>query len=204
MPVPKPLVKFLDKHGIKYDVLEHKTVYTAYDLSQTLRRELKEIAKTLAIKADQQYIIVVLPASHRADLAQLKKILGVKKLEILKEKKLADIFKMKPGTVAPFAKFLGIPVYLDKGLLKNKLIIASAGSYTKKFQMKVQDFLMTGAEVIGSFGQAQKYKPVKKTPPKRKKKRVAKKKPAAKKRPAKKITKKSTKKKAPKKARSKK
>ena len=79
MPVPKPLVKFLDKHGINYDVLEHKTVYTAYDLAQTLKKEVKDIAKTLALKADKQYILIVLPASHKADLAKLKKLLKVKK-----------------------------------------------------------------------------------------------------------------------------
>jgi len=189
MPVPKPLIKFLDKHGINYDVLEHKTVYTAYDLAQTLKKELKEIAKTLALKADKQYILIVLPASHRADLAKLKKLLKVSKLEIIKEKKLSDVFKMKPGTVAPFAKFLNIPVFLDKSLLKNKLIIASAGSYSKKFQMKLKDFMETGAEVVGTFGQAQKYKPQKKTASKKKKKRVAKRAPAkkaTKKKPAKK------------------
>ena len=175
MTIPKPIIKFLDKHGVKYDVVEHKTVFTAYDLAQTLKKELKEIAKTLALKADKQYILIVLPASHKADLTKLKKLLKVKKLEILKEKKLADIFKMKPGTIAPFAKFLGIPVYLDKSLLKNKLIIASSGSYSKKVQMKIKDYLLTGAEVVGSFGQPQKFKVQKKTPPKKKKKRVAKK-----------------------------
>ncbi|MFC1613597.1 aminoacyl-tRNA deacylase [Patescibacteria group bacterium] len=161
MAFPKKLEKFLEKYGVNYEVLEHKTVYTAFDAAQTLKKKLSEIAKTLAMKVDKKYALIVLPASHRADLAKLKKLLKVKKLEIIKETEMAKALKVKPGAITPFGKFHNIPVYLDKTLLKNKLIIASTGSFSESVLMKTKDLLETGAESIGQFAKAHKYKAVK-------------------------------------------
>jgi len=162
MALPKKIEKFLEKYGIDYDILEHKTVYTAFDAAQTLKKKLSEIAKTLAMKADRKYALIVLPASHRADLAKLKKLLKVKKLEIIKETEMAKALKVKPGAITPFGKFHNIPVYLDKTLLKNKLIIASTGSFSESVLMKTKDLLETGAEAIGQFAKAHSYKKARK------------------------------------------
>ncbi len=43
MPIAKKLLNHLEKNKIKYDVLEHKVVYTAYDLAQTTKKKLQEI-----------------------------------------------------------------------------------------------------------------------------------------------------------------
>jgi Ala-tRNA(Pro) deacylase len=151
MAIPKKLQNYLDKNKIKHEILKHKKVFTVYDKAQTLGRKLGEIAKTLAVKADKIYALVVVPASHRVDLGKLKKILKVKKLEIAKEQALNKIFKMKPGTHVPFGTFHKIPVYIDKALLKNKLVIVSGGSYTESLKMKAKDLLNAGAQALTSF-----------------------------------------------------
>jgi len=151
MPIPKKLKDYLNKNKIKHEILEHKTVYTVYDKAQTLKKKLGEIAKTLALKADKMYILVVVPASHRVDLAKLKKLLKVKKLEMVKETVLSKIFKVKPGTQVPFGNFHKIPVYIDRALLKSKVIIVSAGSYTESLKMKAKDLLKTGGELLINF-----------------------------------------------------
>ena len=178
MPIPKKVTSFLEKHGVDYEEVKHKTVYTAYDLSRTLKHELKEIAKTLAVKADKKYALVVLPATHRADLDKLKKLLQAKKLEIVRETHLNKIFKMKPGAIVPFANLHGMPVYLEKSLLNNKVIVVSGGSYTESLKLKAKDLAHLGAEVLGVFGAKQAFKkpkkPVKKSVKKPVKKRVKK------------------------------
>lgn len=134
-------------------MVKHKTVYTAYDLAQTLKAKLGEIAKTLVVKADKFYVLVVLPASHKLDLGKLKKFLKAKKVEIAKEKVMSTVFKVKPGAITPFGELHKVPVYLDKALLKAKKIIASAGTYEDSVVMTVKNFLKavkgTG---IGDFG----------------------------------------------------
>lgn len=176
MPVPKKLIKFLDDHGIDHEILEHKTVYTAFDLAQTTKKKLQEIAKTLAVKADKKYMLVVVPASHRLDLAKLKKLLKAKKLEIVKETQIAKAFKVKPGTLTPLAKFHNMPVYVDKALLKSKLILVNAGSVSESLALKAKDLLTVGAEAAGTFAKTHKFKKSKVKAKSKKVKKVSKRK----------------------------
>ncbi|PJB20198.1 hypothetical protein CO115_01505, partial [Candidatus Falkowbacteria bacterium CG_4_9_14_3_um_filter_36_9] len=43
------LEKYLNK--IKHQILEHKTVYTAFDAASTMHKKLSEIAKSLLVTA---------------------------------------------------------------------------------------------------------------------------------------------------------
>lgn len=156
MAIPKKLQNFLEKNKIKYEAITHKTVYTAYDLAQTLKVKLQEIAKTLIIKTDKGYSLVVLPASMMLDMAKLKKILKAKKIEIAKEGVMKSVFKIKPGTVTPFGSLHKVQVVVDKNLSKAKQIIASAGSYTDSIKIKIADFLKAEKPIQGIFGKKKK------------------------------------------------
>lgn len=162
MPLSKKFEEFLKKHNIDYKVLEHKTVYTAFDAAQTLKRKLSEISKALLMKVDKKYILIVLPASHKADLNKLKKILKAKDLEIVKESEVSKALNIKSGAITPFGKFHNLPVYVDKALLKSKLIVASSGSFTESVLMKTRDLLKTGAAAVENFAKKHPFKEVKK------------------------------------------
>ncbi len=141
MPVPKKILTFLDKNLVKYTILDHKLVYTAFDLSQTLKVSPQQISKTIVIKTDKEYILAVLSAAHYINLAKLTKILKIKRLAIVNEKTVSKIFKIKPGTITPFGKLYKIKVYLDKTLLKSKNIITQSGSLKNSINFKPKDFL---------------------------------------------------------------
>lgn len=179
MAIPKNVKKYLDKKMVKYDALTHKTVYTAYDAAQTLRKELKEIAKNLLIAADKAYIIAVVPAHMRLDLGKLKQALKVKKVSIPNEKVMLKVFKIKPGTMTAFGGLHQVEVWVDKSLLKTKDVIFSAGSFTDSVRMKAKDFIELEQAKLANFAKSGGYKL--QARPKVKKKKVASKKKSAKK-----------------------
>lgn len=186
MAIPAKTKAYLDKRLAKYDEISHRTVYTAYDAAQTLRRELKEIAKSLLIATDKAYVIAVVPANMRLDLKKLKAALQVKKVSIPHEKMMVKIFKVKPGAMTAFGGLHKVEVVVDKSLLKTKDIIFSAGNFTDSVRMRAKDFIEMEQAKLASFSQSAGYKPVKQ-------KKVVKKK-SAKKSSRKKVTKKSPKK----------
>ncbi|MCX7778706.1 MAG: YbaK/EbsC family protein [Patescibacteria group bacterium] len=152
MAIPKKILNYLEKNKVKFEKIVHRTVYTAYDLAQTLREKINKIAKTLVIKTEKGYAILVLPASRLADLKKLKKALKAKKVEIAKEGVMKTFFKIKPGTITPFASLhKRVPLYLDKALLKTKEMIINAGSYTDSLRLKVKDFLKLEKPTQGNF-----------------------------------------------------
>ena len=141
MPIPKKVESYLKKTNKKFEEISHKTVYTAYDLAQTLKKELKSIAKTLVIQADKAYILAIVPASARLDLKKLKKALGVKKISIPDEKIMIKVFRVKPGAISAFGKLHKVKTVIDKSLTKVKDIILQTGSFTDSVRMKVKDFI---------------------------------------------------------------
>jgi len=148
MAISKKLENYLSKNNILHDIVTHRKVYTAFDLAQTTGKKLSDIAKTIAIKADTRYALIIIPASHKLDLPSLKKRLGAKKVSIVKEVYLAKVLKVKPGSITPFSTFHNIPVYLDKSILKSRVILVSTGSHTDSLKIKTKILLDKGAETL--------------------------------------------------------
>jgi len=188
MAIPKKTKAYLDKRMAKYDEMTHKTVYTAYDVAQTLKKELREIAKSLLIAADKAYIIAVVPAHMRIDLGKLKKSLKAKKVSLPKEKVMVKIFKVKPGAMTAFGGLHKVEVWVDKSLLKTKDVIFSAGNFTDSVRMKAKDFIELEQAKLSDFTKSGGYKLQVKPKKKVTKKKTSKKK-LAKKRSSKKIKK---------------
>lgn len=188
--LPAKLVKYLDDHGIDHEILEHKVVYTAIDAANTLKTEMSKIAKSLLIKADKDYYLVILPADHNLDFEKLKKTIGqlktkeVKTIKIPGEKIMEEALKIKAGALTAFGKLHKLPVIMDKKMEKAKKAVFSSGSLNHSIEMAVKDFIKAEEVVLGNFGVKKKIKTQKVTPKKSRnvsKKRATKKKAVKKK-----------------------
>lgn len=183
--LPPKLIKYLEAAGIKHEILEHRTVYTAIDVAATMKKKLNEIAKSLLVKADRDYYLVLLPADHNLDMEKLKKTIGkargkeVKALKIPGEKIVESALKTKVMAITAFGKMHKIGMVMDKKLEETKKAIFSAGSSNHSIEMAVKDFIKLEAPILGSFGIKRKIKQIKNMA-KKIKKPVAKKKTAKK------------------------
>jgi len=172
--LPPKLVKYLEDHGVKHEILEHRTVYTAIDAANTLKKKLNEIAKSLLVKADRDYYLVLLPADHKLDFKKLGQVIktykgkGVKVIKIPGEKIIEEALKIKAGTLTAFGNLHKLPVVLDKNLTKAKKAVFSSGSFNHSVEMLVKDFIRIEKALLGSFGKKKNIKPQKVTKPKKK------------------------------------
>ncbi len=188
--LPKKIVDYLEKAGVKHDILEHKTVYTAIDAANTLKKEMNKIAKSLIVKADKDYFLVLLPADNNLDFDKLKKVVGklkgkdVKVIKIPGEKIMEEALKIKVGALTAFGSLHKIPVIVEKKLEKAKKVVFSSGTLNHSIEIAVKDFVKLEKAVLGSFGVKKKVVKQKVVKPKRakaKSKSVAKKKVVGKK-----------------------
>lgn len=177
--LPSRTIKHLSKSGIKHELLKHKTAYTAMDTASTMKRKMEEVVKSLLVKADQDYWLVLLPADHNLDFAKLKSVLGkhkqkqIKVIKIPGEKVARNILKIRNEAVAAFGGMYKLPVVMEKKLEKVKKAIFSSDSFNHSVEMTVKDFINLEKAVLGSFGVKRKYKiakPKRKVSPKKKKK----------------------------------
>ncbi len=186
--LPVKTIKYLDKAGIKHELLEHKTVYTAIDAAITMKKQFDQVAKALLVKADKDYYIVLLPADHNLDMAKLKSALSktqskeIKVIKIPAEKMAREVLKIKNDAMAAFGSLYKLPVLMEKRLEKVKKAVFSSDSYNHSVEMAVKDFIKLEEVILASFAvkkkvMAPQHKPVKKKVAKKKtaKKKVAKK-----------------------------
>ncbi|MCU0679559.1 MAG: YbaK/EbsC family protein [Planctomycetes bacterium] len=176
--LPEKLKAYLDKAGVNYDILEHRTVYTAFDAAATMKKKLSEVAKSLLVKADRDYFLVLVPADNNIDFKKLGTCIGMqtgKKIKVVKipgEQIMAELLKVKAGAMSAFGGFHKLPVVVDKALFKAKKAIFSSGSFNHSVVMAVKDFINLEKAGQGSFGVKKRIKIVKK--PKVKKAKIMK------------------------------
>lgn len=149
MAVSKALEKFLKQNKIKYEVIEHRKVFTAHDSAETQHIKLTEQAKAVLLKG-KKFHLAVLPAGHNCDFKTLSKLAG-EKVSMAKEKDITRLFETKIGLIAPFGSFFNLPVFIDKKLLKNKKLVLPAGSYTDSVRLVTKDYLKLENPVQGNF-----------------------------------------------------
>lgn len=150
------VTKLLDKTKIKYKTLEHKVVFTAHDVGATTKKKLSEIAKVVLVKADKDFVLIVLPAGKYVDFSGIKKALKAKKVSMASEKDITKYLKTKVGLLHPFGSEYNLQTLLDKGLARAKKMIASAGTYTDSVEIAIKDFEKLVKPIKGTFSKSKK------------------------------------------------
>lgn len=160
MTLPKKLLKYLDDNKIKYDILEHRKVFTALDCAETQHLKPQEIVKTMVMKADANYILALLPANKNTDKAKLKKAVNtwisklpkdsdwkkvfkkaVQKIDFAKEAWMKKNLLGKVGATPPFGRLQKLPVFMDSSLYKAVNLIVNAGEYTQSLKIKTKAYI---------------------------------------------------------------
>lgn len=92
----------LDDMKIKYDVINHKAIFSESDTDEDLFDKDILIGKNLFLRNDKKskYYLVCLPLNKRADLKKIAEIIGEKRLSFANEKELSEYLNISPGSVS--------------------------------------------------------------------------------------------------------
>ncbi|MCP6718525.1 MAG: hypothetical protein KJI70_03255 [Patescibacteria group bacterium] len=168
MAIPKKVINFLEKAKVKYELVEHKTVYTAFDKARTLKEKQNIIGKTLVLKADRDLAIVLIPANKNLDKLKFKKIVNdwkrktdqklIKTIDFASERLIKNKIKgVKVGAIPGFGNLFKIPTFINKSLLSPSKIIINSGDYKNSIQLEPAQFEKLVPDLItGSFTKTRK------------------------------------------------
>ena len=175
MAVLKSLTNLLEKTKVKYEIIKHKTVYTALDKAETLHLDPKGVAKTVIVKIGRgKHILALIPANKNLDKTKLKKTINswlkktakaegikkagekVKEIEFATEVWMKKNIKGKIGATPPFGKLFKIPTFIDSSLLRAKKIIINTGDYEHSIELAAKQIEKAEELIKGVFSQAKK------------------------------------------------
>lgn len=153
MSISHKLRTLLDKEGIEFNLLEHQPAYTAMEIAGAQHVPGRQMIKAVIVKADDKYVMCVLPAIHYLDLGKLKTMLNAKHVQLAKEEEIARLFPDdEVGAEPPFGQLYNLPVIVDKILEEDNDIAFNAGSHTEMIQMKFHDYQKLVKPVIAEIG----------------------------------------------------
>jgi len=135
------LRQFLEKEKVHYQQEFHQTAYTAQGVAAEEHIPSKMVAKTIVLKADDHFVLAVLPASRRTDLGKLKAALGAKNIRLASELEFSGMFPdCEIGAMPPFGNLYDVPVYVETSLIQDEEIVFNAGTHQDTIRMKYADF----------------------------------------------------------------
>jgi Ala-tRNA(Pro) deacylase len=152
MPILKRLQSYLDTNKIPYEVVSHPKAYTAHDVAQTLDVPGKLVAKVVMVKADEYFVMTVLPSTWRVDLRRLRDVLEARDVRLATEAECANLFPdCQVGTMPPFGNLYGVEVYVDQFLTEDESIVFEAGTYVGAIKLRYKDFADLVRPKIAAF-----------------------------------------------------
>ena len=92
MPLSERLRSFLESHSVEYSVTVHPRAYTAREVAVAEQLPPREMAKTVVLFGDGEYLMVVIPANKVVDLPEARLTLGSNQVRLATEDELGKLF----------------------------------------------------------------------------------------------------------------
>src|SRR5437764_9740482 len=95
---------WLQQSGVGFTVLRHEPVFTSEQAAAVRGTPLASGAKALVVKADDRFVLLVLPADRKLDSRKTRTALGVKALRFANREEVEQLTGLQPGAIPPFGR----------------------------------------------------------------------------------------------------
>jgi Ala-tRNA(Pro) deacylase len=149
------VTRFLDEHGVAYEVVVHEKQFTAAGEAQAAGIEPHDAAKALLVREDGEYLLAVIPASSRLDLRKLRAALEEHpKLRFATEDEIdSDFPAFELGAVPPLGPGLPSAEVVDSALLEHDRVLCNAGDHIHSLLLDPNEIVRVGASRVSDICQ---------------------------------------------------
>ena len=145
----KRVQELISKFDSKLKVIVlNTTARTAKDAATSLKCEVGAIVKSLLFKADDTFLICLVPGDKRCSLNKLKKILNKKDVRMANADEVKANTGFSIGGVAPIAHLKKLKILIDQSLDRFQSVFAAAGHPNSIFKIEYNQLVqITKGEV---------------------------------------------------------
>jgi Ala-tRNA(Pro) deacylase len=147
------LTSKLNAAGAAFDVLHHAPVYTSEEAAAVRGTSLASGAKALVCKADEHFVLVVLPADRRLASKIVRKTAGVKSLRFATKEEVEQLTGLAPGSIPPFGSLFDLPTWCDEALAEQQRINFNAGDHGISISVTFAEFVRVEQPRMGKFAE---------------------------------------------------
>jgi len=141
-PILEAIRQLLTAESVPFREIEHLATITSEESAAARGEPLYVGAKALLMKADDRFVLFVLPADMKLDSAALRRELGVKKIRFATHEELAAETGLVPGSVPPFGQpVLPFELLADQHVgQRGDRVAFNAGSLTNSIVLAAHDW----------------------------------------------------------------
>jgi len=144
--------QMLQDAGAPFQATHHPLAYTANEVAAVVHISGKQFAKAVLYKADDSFVVAVLPACMHVDEVKLAEVTGAELLAKAPEEALKQVFPdCQVGAVPPFGRPYGVDLVLDDALTHCDEIAFQAGTHTDVIKMRYEDYARIESPHVVSF-----------------------------------------------------
>jgi Ala-tRNA(Pro) deacylase len=146
------LEDYLRENRVPFEAQHHPRAVTAQEVAASEHVPGKMLAKTVMVLADEEMVMLALPAPYQVDLEKAATALGVKEVRLAEEEEFEDTFPdCEVGAMPPFGNLYSVPVYVDETLAEDETIVFRSGTHTDTMSVNYADFERLVGPTIAEF-----------------------------------------------------
>jgi Ala-tRNA(Pro) deacylase len=127
--IPDTVVSYLERRAIDFDVVTHEATATSLETAQSAHIPGDRLAKAVVLEDGEQYVVAVLPATHRIDTEALCDLLD-RDLCMAGEDDFATVFRdCRLGAVPALGGAYGLYMVVDEALTRQPDIYLEGGDH---------------------------------------------------------------------------
>src|SRR5262245_49678529 len=109
--------KLLQQGNVPFQMLDHPPTYAAQRLAQIVHVSGDEVAKVVLLRADDGFVLAVLPATRGVNLERVRALVGAAKVSLATEPECGTCFPdCELGALPPFGSKYGLRTIVDRSL----------------------------------------------------------------------------------------
>lgn len=132
-------IDLLTAKGIAFEVIPHKTTFTAEDEAATLHVPEREVLKVLVLDTGFKHAVAVIPASSKLDMALVREALSDARAQLASESETAaDFPSFELGAIPPLPSLSKVAVYVDPEVMLDPEVIFAV-DHEESVRVKTED-----------------------------------------------------------------
>ena len=135
------LIERLDQAGAAYEVMTHAPVFTSQEAAAVRGTSLSSGAKALVCKADERWVMFVMPADRRLASRQVRQLKSWRSLRFATPEEVDALTGLKPGSIPPFGSLFGLPTLCDPALAEAGQINFNAGDHARSVSLSFAEYV---------------------------------------------------------------
>ena len=144
---------YLAEAGVTHEVLEHSPTFSASDEAEAVGAQLRDAAKTLALRDHDRWWLAVMPAGHRLDIDRARRLLRASRhLRLGTEEEMRSAFpQYEVGALPPVGPQLPAPELIDVRLLYRERIVCAGGDHRHAIRLDPRELIRLTEPRVGDI-----------------------------------------------------